>query len=251
MQVYEVDPLSDPRWARCINNCSQASVFHTREWLNSIYRTYGYEPVVFTTSPPNGELSNGLLFCRIRSWLTGRRLVSLPFSDHCEPLVSNRDELNLLIKYLRQDRERHDWAYLEIRPVNEQFENAGLEAGFRPARSYYLHRLDLRPSLDEIFHSLHRNSVQRRIQRANRADIVSKSGRSEELLKDFYSLLVLTRGRHHLPPQPYIWFRNLLDSMGEALEMRLASNTGSGQTQSRQGLTLCCRMSSVSLGAAR
>jgi hypothetical protein len=42
------------------------------------------------------------------------------------------------------------------------------------------------------------------------------------MLKDFYKLLVLTRGRHCLPPQPYVWFRNLIDCMGEALDIRVA-----------------------------
>ena len=41
-------------------------------------------------SPPDEPLENGFLFCRVESWLTGRRLVSLPFSDHCEPLCKGK-----------------------------------------------------------------------------------------------------------------------------------------------------------------
>ena len=43
--------------------------------------------VVYTTSPPSLPLSNGIVLCEINSWLTGRRMVSVPFSDHCEPLL--------------------------------------------------------------------------------------------------------------------------------------------------------------------
>ena len=46
--------------------------------------------------------------------------------------------------------------------------------------------------------------------------------KSEELLKDFYGLFTLTRGRHQLPPIPYTWFRNLVLCQGEALEIRVA-----------------------------
>jgi hypothetical protein len=222
MQVYNIDPLRDSRWVEFVKHCPQASVFHTREWLDSIRRTYGYQPVVFTTSPPGGQIRNGLVFCPIRSWLTGSRMVSLPFSDHCEPLADTDEELDFLAKYLHADMEHRDWTYLEIRPINGRFDKSGQKAGFCPANSYFFHRLDLRPSLDEIFQSLHKNSVQRRIQRAERAGIVYKCGQTEELLRDFYNLLVLTRGRHHLPPQPYVWFRNLIACMGEALEIRLA-----------------------------
>src|ERR1700690_2299185 len=114
MKFYQIDPTKDARWAELVERHPRASIFHTVGWLKALRKTYGYEPVAFTTSPPTGHLENGLVFCRINSWLTGRRLVSLPFSDHCEPLVSNRDELNLLIKYLRQDRGRHDWEYIEL-----------------------------------------------------------------------------------------------------------------------------------------
>ena len=49
-----------------------------------------------------------------------------------------------------------------------------------------------------------------------------KCGQSEDLLKDFYKLLVRTRARHDLPPQPYEWFQNLIDCLGDTLTIRLA-----------------------------
>src|SRR5580698_4409818 len=88
--VTSVDPLNDPRWPSFLASHPDASIFHTREWLNAVHRTYNYKPIAFTVS--NGEeLSNAVVFCRIRSWLTGNRLVSLPFSDHCQPLAAGQD----------------------------------------------------------------------------------------------------------------------------------------------------------------
>src|SRR3954454_9332018 len=93
MSVYEIDPLTDDRWPDLLERHSRASVFHTRSWLQTLRRTYNYEPVVYTTAAPETPLANGWVFCRIQSWLTGRRLVSLPFSDHCDSLVNNDSEL--------------------------------------------------------------------------------------------------------------------------------------------------------------
>jgi lipid II:glycine glycyltransferase (peptidoglycan interpeptide bridge formation enzyme) len=76
--------------------------------------------------------------------------------------------------------------------------------------------------VDELFRSLDKDSIQRRIQRAQRACLVEKCGRSNDLLKDFYALFVITRRRHHVPPIPYAWFQNLIHCQGEALEIRLA-----------------------------
>src|SRR5262245_25827296 len=86
LMVHRVDHVRDRRWPEFLKRDSRASVFHSSEWLEALRRTYAYEPTVLTTSAPGEDLVNGLVFCRIRSWLTGTRIVSVPFSDHCEPL---------------------------------------------------------------------------------------------------------------------------------------------------------------------
>jgi hypothetical protein len=226
MRFYQIDPTSDARWADLVQKHPNASVFHTVGWLKALRRTYGYRPVVFTTSPPTGELNNGLVFCRVNSWLTGRRLVSLPFSDHCEPLCDSVQDLNFLIRYLQTALEHQEWKYLEIRPINVSIGQSGDGIGFMPAVTHSLHILDLRPDIGEVFRRLDKDSVQRRIRRAERASLVEKSGRSDDLLKEFYALFVTTRARHRLPPIPYAWFRNLVHYQGEALEIRLAYKDG-------------------------
>ena len=60
---YQLDPTQDPRWAELVERHPKASVFHSVGWLQVLRQTYGYEPVAFTTSPPNSELKNGLVFC--------------------------------------------------------------------------------------------------------------------------------------------------------------------------------------------
>ncbi len=219
---YQVDPTNDARWAQFIELHPKASVFHTVGWLETLRRTYGYEPVVFTTSPSTNELKNGLVFCRVNSWLTGHRLVSLPFSDHCEPLCDSAEELNFLLRNLQAALDRQKWRYVEFRPTNGNFGQSGEEAGFRPAAKYFLHLLDLHPSLEEVFRGFDRDSVQRRIHHAERAGLIERCGRSEELLKEFYRLFIITRDRHQLPPTPYAWFHNLIRNLGKALEIRIA-----------------------------
>jgi hypothetical protein len=222
MIVNQIDPAQDQRWAELVERHPRASVFHTVGWLQALRRTYGYEPIAFTTSPPNDKLKSGLVFCCINSLLTGRRLVSLPFSDHCDSLCDSPEDSNFLIRYLQTALDRQSWRYLELRSVDGDIGCAIDANSFLPAGMYYLHVVDLRPTLDEIFRSTDKDSVQRRIQRAERAGLVEKCGSSKELLKDFYSLFVATRSRHHLPPMPYAWFRNLNQCLGEALKIRIA-----------------------------
>lgn len=221
--LSEVDPLQDSRWEGFLQRHPQASVFHSSAWLEAVRRTYGYKPIAYTTAPPGAALQNGLVFCRVESWLTGRRLVSLPFSDHCEPLLDTAADPQIFLRALEQEFGHERWRYIEIRPVNPLVGATGL---FHSASVYCFHQIDLRPNLDTLFHNFHKDSVQRKIRRAEREALTYQDGRSESLLDSFYHLLLLTRRRHRLPPQPRQWFQNLIERFGDGLKIRVASKDG-------------------------
>jgi Acetyltransferase (GNAT) domain len=222
VKVYQFDPTTDSRWADLVDRHPKASVFHSVGWLKALQKTYDYVPIAFSTSGPDYALKNGLLFCGIDSWLTGRRIVSLPFSDHCEPLWDSAQDADLLIQHLQSASIEQKWKYLELRPIDASFAQTEANRSFRAAGNYYLHRLSLTPELNSLFRGLDKDSVQRRVQRAERADLVEKCGRSDDLLKEFYSLFIITRRRHHLPPIPFVWFENLIKCQNDALDIRLA-----------------------------
>jgi CelD/BcsL family acetyltransferase involved in cellulose biosynthesis len=222
VSVRTLDPLKDPRWVALVGRHPEASVFHTPAWLQALRSTYGYEPVVFTTCEPHEELTNGLLLCRVRSWLTGRRLVAVPFADHCQALSQSDTDATAL------RRAAHDAAVaescdLELRPATPSSANAG---ALEPAASYRLHRLDLSRSLPEILAGMHKSTIQRRIRRASREQLHCEDGRSESLVDAFFTLVVLTRRRHGVPPQPVEWFRNLVARFGEQATIRVAFDSG-------------------------
>lgn len=218
MTVYTIDPLRDARWAEFVSCHKSASVFHSPPWLEAVQRTYGYTPVVYTTCPPTSSLSNGIVLCQITSWLTGRRMVSLPFSDHCEPLLDSPSAAAAIVEELRNALKVGKWKYVELRPTSEM---PFLDGAVKSPVSY-LHMLDLRPSLEDLFRSFHKDCVQRKVRRAEREALVCESGNSERLLNAFYRLMVQTRRRHQLPPQPIQWFRNLAACMGDRLQIRVA-----------------------------
>ena len=219
MSVYRIDPLQDSRWEKLLDSHPNASVFHTRGWLETLSWTYGYEPIAYTTSPPNADLSNAVLFCMINSWLTGRRSVSLPFSDHCEPLVNLQEDLAQILQKVCQDCEEEAWSYVELRPLSAHYEVSKV---LQVSKVYWVHVLDLRPTQEELFQSFH-SCTRRKIRRAERENILCQEGTSDTLLSAFYELLLKTRRRHCIPPQPYSFFRNLVRRMGDNIAIRLAS----------------------------
>jgi len=217
--LHHLDPLTDTRWSDLVASHPRSSVFHRREWLEALALTYDYKPVVLTSSPSDSRLTDGVVFCAVRSWITGTRLVSLPFSDHCEPLIDQPEQAVDLANWLREESENRGWKYVELRPLSSLRTSAGVLGS---GATYWLHTLDISPPLDQMFQRLHKNSMQRRIQRAEREQLSYEAGRSEQLLREFYGLLVMTRRRHQLLPQPRAWFRNLIRCMGAGLTIRVA-----------------------------
>src|SRR5690349_15917481 len=117
MVISRINPTTDPRWQRLTETHPEASIFHSAEWLRALQRTYGYEPVAYVGLGSGGELVSGMPFCLLRSRFTGRRQVSLPFSDHCQPLLTNGDELKELLSIAQQDSANNHCKYIEIRPL--------------------------------------------------------------------------------------------------------------------------------------
>ena len=235
MTVYQINPLQDGRWPEFLQAHPQASIFHTTGWLQCLQRTYGYEPSVLTTSAPGSPLTNGVVFCRVKSWLTGERMVSVPFADHCQPLFEDAEDFFAVLEWAGRRAGRNSRRPVEIRPLDDSILGLAEHTDFRVSKTFRLHLLDLAPSLEELLRAFDKDSVQRRLRRADRENLVYEEGSSPALLKKFYRLQVLTRRRHQAPPQPFAWFRNLVTILGENAKIRVVSK---GETLVASILTL-------------
>ena len=201
----------------------RSSVFHQRGWLEAMARTYGYEPLVITSARDSEPLSDGIVLCRVSSWITGTRWVSLPFSDHCDPLIEDRQSWPDFAEKLRSECDQQRLRYVELRPRQE----FGIsELGFKPSRSYCLHELDLHGDLKQIFSGFHKQCIQRKIRRAEREHLTYENGNSKQVTDEFYRLVLLTRKRHGLLPQPRLWFQNLIECMGKNVQISIARKDG-------------------------
>jgi hypothetical protein len=217
--VFEISPLSDPRWPELVRNHPSSSVFHSLPWLRSLRETFKFEPSAITTSPSGDGLRNAILFCRAKSWLIGRRIVSLPFSDHCDVFLTDESAYKEFHRVIKEELKRGELAYFECRLTTPTPLTAA-----QPGSSnynYWWHRLDLSPDAQNLFNSFHKSSTQRKI-RKGEARLISREGRTPELLESFCNLLMRTRRRHSTLPQPKRWFESLIRNFGKDLNVRVA-----------------------------
>ncbi|MRR55339.1 MAG: GNAT family N-acetyltransferase [Deltaproteobacteria bacterium] len=194
----------DKRWDQFVENHPKGSIYHHSAWKSVLQSTFGFIPFyVAEVNPCNGRFEGILPCMRVKSRLTGTRLVSLPFTSYCaqlfpETLVDDIVEMAL--------QNYPDTDYLELK-FYDVLEN---ESKILQRQSTYnTHVLHLTASANEIFKSFHNTSVCQRIKRGAKYNLKLRTADNEKDLKLFYDLHTKTRKKHGLPPHPYLFFQNM------------------------------------------
>lgn len=196
-----VDPREIPDWDKWLLDFRHATIFHTAGWCGVLCDTYRYRPL-YLLDWKEDRLAAALPLIEVRSWFTGSRGISLPFTDECGPLLrSGEFSKPLLDRAVALGGERH-WKYLELRelPASEPPETISLR--------FYSHELNLRESEAHLL-SRFEGSVRRAIRKAEGSGLHLEISDSLDAMRDFYRLHCFTRKRHGLPPQPFAFFRNI------------------------------------------
>jgi hypothetical protein len=199
--VHRVDPTSDSQWDADLAACPGATFFHGASWARVLQSTYGFTPIYFAIRHP-GRLESLLPMMEVDSWLTGRRGVSLPFSDECAPLCADQDSFKRLYQAALDHGRIRRWKYLECRGGVPLFGDAS------PSVSYLGHRLDLRGGEAALFGGCE-SSTRRAIRKAEQSGLTFELSRDLEAVRAFYGLFCKTRRRHGAPPQPYEFFASI------------------------------------------
>lgn len=200
MPIEFINPISDARYRTFIARHPDATVFHTPEWIQVLSDTYGFKPVAQTVL--HCDAVKGVIpFCETRSLTGTKRLVSLPYSDFCEPLVSSGDDMQTIIDtILRENNLRY--RYIDFRGGNRVLETA------QSGRSVFTHDIDCTKSEATLFDAL-RPSVKRNIRKAEKEKCTFTVSHSLDSLHRFYRMHCISRREHGLPPQPWLFFKNI------------------------------------------
>ena len=200
-------PLDDNRWSELVARAPKATLFHHPAWAGLLSEAYGY-PAYALALPGRDGLAAGLPVLEIARPLRRRRLVSLPFTDACGPIVQPGEDVDIAAS-LTAAHGRGEIPDLELRS------NISAE-GAAHASLAVIHRLALEPNPQQMFRRFRKSQVQRGIARAEREGvIVRKAGAARDLTDVFYGLHVSTRRRLGVPVQPRRYFRLLWERIIE------------------------------------
>lgn len=201
--VQWTNPLEASNWdAQVAKQCHPGqSFFHSSAWANVLTETYGYKPL-YLVSGESGAINSLLPFMEVKSILTGKRAVALPFTDNCEPLCADHIGFKELFRNAIELGKLRGWKYLEFRGGQK------LLGDTRPSLSFYGHSLDL-PLDENAFFGQLKSPVRRAIRKAEKSGVRVEISPEIAAIKSFYSLHCQSRKKHGLPPQSFSFFKNI------------------------------------------
>ncbi len=212
VNLVRIDPLSDPLWTE-LTNSQPSGLFHSRAWIDVLRRTYDMDVAANVIVDDSGHPRAGMHFSEI-SDIRGERIVSLPFSDYCDPLVDNRDDWEILREPLLAGGHA-----IKMRCLHNDVPLDDPE--FAQASRAKWHGIDLTAD-NEAQWSRIDASARRAIRKAEKSGVTVRLADSEEDLRSFFKLhLGIRKYKYRLLAQPYRFFQNIWNIFSEAGTMAL------------------------------
>ncbi|HEY0279739.1 MAG TPA: GNAT family N-acetyltransferase [Solirubrobacterales bacterium] len=194
--VEFIDPLRDDGYAALAASAPDAKIFHDRLWLELLRDEYDYE-IGACVVREGDRVQAAIPFARIDSRLTGKRLVALPFSDDCPPLLAPDAPLEALGS-LGEALAEH--AHAGRRDLTVHAALPSVPAGHVSER-FVQHRRLLPTDPDEAEAGCSK-SFRQSVRRAKREGLTIERRTDALGLDSFYRLHLQTRRRLGVPTQP-------------------------------------------------
>lgn len=200
-QFEIINPVKHSFWNDSVLDDWRCTIFHSSNWASVLSESYDYKPLYFTLTQ-KGRITALIPFMEINTALTGKRGVSLPFTDYCDPLLADGLVLEDIVNGLIEYGEQAKWKSFEFRIENP------VSAKIPPSSVFYGHALNIYRNEESIVSGF-RDSTKRNIKKAEKEGVVVTIAQSQDSVKEFYELNCVTRREHGLPCQPYIFFEKI------------------------------------------
>lgn len=201
MDIKIINPIEFPNWNDQISELPGSTIFHTSSWAQVLSESYGYKPRYFCTLN-KGQLKNVIPLMEIDSFLSGKRGVSLPFSDMVNPLVDNLETFEKLFEALTHFAFSNGWRSISFRGGDKFLKSE------HAVKSFINSFINLNESPLSLLKGFRANT-RRNIRKAERSEMTTSIDNSRNGITSFYRLNCLTRKEHGLPPQPFHFFEKI------------------------------------------
>src|SRR5256885_4488248 len=225
MQVLAIPNINSP-WTMLMEEQVKNTFYYDYRWFELINKLYGYRIIPLTSVNAEGQITGFLPLCSVSSPLTGRRLVSLPFSDQCPLLAEDEACANHLIDQAVQLAKQQHVKYLELRTGSHDV--LAKRPDLTESNLYVNWIVPLSDHPEDVWKGL-RKPVQHQIKKSQKLGIQVHTAQKREEMSLYYKLHLQTRTKKHgMPAQSKDYFFQLWDMFAAsgALQLLLAEHRG-------------------------
>lgn len=177
-----------------------AGLFSCPPWIEALARTYGFE-ILASASSDRGKASKAILFSRV-SDLRGDRIICLPFSDYCDPLVEDSKSWNELIEPVLALG-----LPVTLRCLHNEI--PACDPRFTTVRQAMWHCVDLTRPEKELWSGFS-GSARQNVRKAESNGVTVREGKGLEAVHVFHRMhLQLRKSKYRLLAQPVAFFDHL------------------------------------------
>lgn len=183
-------------------------VYHLSAWRKVLETSFAHVRGEFlAVKGDDGQIQAGLPVYSVKSRLLNNRTVSVPFATVSDPLISTKEDFDLLWEPIEKASREQKSKRIEIRTYRTNIEC--LTHQMRPGAKYKHHYIPLDRSADELFRSFHDSCIRRRVKKAIRAGVNVEEHHDIDSLRQFHAMLAATRRRFGLLPMPLAFFESM------------------------------------------
>ena len=197
-----INPITNLEWFDFITKSNNSNIFHHPSWFLVLNKTYGYKIYAAIVRDANDSIICGLPFAYVNSKITGKRILSLPFTDRCDIICESEAHINILFDMIKEYSDMNKCMFLELRSNKK----IGL---LEKNKSFLQHIINLDKDTQTIFNTFDQKSVQWGIKKSIKMGVKVKFKTDINSVTSFIHLNVQTRKKHGILPQPDKFFYNI------------------------------------------
>jgi hypothetical protein len=206
MAIVKINPLTDGRWMEFITHNKSANIFHHPAWLRVLNKQYNYPVAALCLLSSGNEISAGMPFCEVSGISQRKKLVSLPFSDYCNPLYCTEQQMYEFSRLLMDEYCGRKSAPMEI------FWGMPPEMGFNVTSTHVYHVTELVKDEKALMKSFNRTKSQG-IAKSIKQGLNVDFSTDYNAIEIFYRLHLKTRKKLGVPIQPKRFFYHIYEEI--------------------------------------
>ncbi len=199
------------------------TLFHQAQWKNVLEGSFPHIRARFLALADENptKIIAGLPLYEVNSWIFGSRLVCVPYSTWCDPLVDDAGQLELLLNEARNLASSLSSKRIEVRCRSVGWIPS--TDGWSIQKTWKHHTIPLKQSEAGLWKNLSRTAVRRMVRKAEKNSVEVSVETDPDALGEFYRLFVETRRRLALPIMPSEYFSAIHEQLSEQSRLLLVA----------------------------